>query len=73
MPSKSPHVTVVLLLALISVALFGLVHALLGNGRSLGAYLLGALALLGCLGVVFATLAAIGWMVDWITNFLKKE
>lgn len=73
MPSKSPYATLVLLLAFINVALFGLVHAVLGNGRSFGAYLLGTLALLMCLGVVLAALTAIGWMVDWIVNFLKNE
>lgn len=73
MRSKSPYAPLVLLVAFISVALFGLVHALLGNGRSLGAYLLGTLALLVCLGVVLAALTAIGWIVDWIANFLKNE
>lgn len=72
MPFKSPNVTLVLLIALVGVAFFGLVHAIIGSGRSVGAYILGALALIGCVVLVLVVVAAVGWLLDRIAERFGK-
>jgi hypothetical protein len=70
---KSSNATLALLIALVSIALFGLVHTLLGSGRSVGAYILGALALIGCLLLVMVAVAGVGWAIDRIASRMKRK
>jgi hypothetical protein len=49
---------------LIAVSIVGLIYAVLGAGRSLGAYFLGTLVFIGWLSIVVLAFALSGWMVD---------
>ncbi len=72
MPFKSSNAMLVVLIALVGIAFFGLVHAIIGSGRSVGAYVLGALALITCLVLILVMMAAVGWILDRIAERLKR-
>jgi hypothetical protein len=72
MSFKSSNAMLVVLIALVSVAFLGLVYSILGSGRSLGAYVIGVFGMLGCIGLVLVTFAAVGWVIDWFDRRLEK-
>ncbi|MBS0232193.1 MAG: hypothetical protein JSR99_01770 [Proteobacteria bacterium] len=72
MPFKSSNAMLVALIALVGIAFFGLVHTIIGSGRSFGAYILGVLALIACLVLILVVMAAVGWVLDRIADRLKR-
>lgn len=72
MHSRLSNAAILLFISLIAAAIAGLIHSVLGNGRSWGAYGLGALAFLGCFIVIVLAVAAFGWIIDHFSSWLKK-
>ncbi len=72
MQFKSPNATLVLLIALVGIAFFGLVHTIIGSGRSFGAYVLGALALVACMALIVLVVATVAWVLDRIADRIRK-
>jgi hypothetical protein len=66
------NAAILLSISLIAAAIAGLIHSVLGDGRSWGAYGLGALAFLVCFTVIVLAVAAIGWIIDHFASWLKR-
>jgi hypothetical protein len=66
------NTALVLFSILMATAISGLIYFVLGGGRSLGAYVLGAAALLACFAIVVLMVAVFGWLADQITAWLQR-
>ena len=67
----SAKATYVLGVLFVAAGLWELDEIVLGDGRSLLAYLIGAAAILGCLLTIVVVLTVLGWLADRISNWRR--
>jgi hypothetical protein len=72
MQREPPDASYLLPLAFVCVAFFGIIHSVLGGGRSVAAYALGAIVLLACVALMLLVIVVVGWAVARITNWFQR-